>query len=345
MGSAVRKTIVVSAVNIRKGGTLTILRKCLENLSSHSGQYRIIAIVHDRDLCSFPGIEYMEMPWSVKSWLFRLWAEYVSMYRISKRIAAQDGQIVWKWLSLHDTTPRVLATHRQVYCQTSFPFMKLRLSDFWADPKIPLFTMLTRWAYKINSQHNDCMIVQQEWFRQALSELISYPASKIKVIPPELGLYEGQTSKLDFQVPTFFYPSTADCHKNFETLCKAASILESELGTGKFKVIITVDGHENRYSRHLFSRWGNCSSIDFHGFMDKEELYNTYASADCLVFASRIETWGLPISEYLSVQPQGKLILSNLPYAYETSGRRGTYFDPDSPAQLAALMRIVINSK
>ena len=42
------KTIVVSAVNIRKGGTLTILRNCLEYLSglAQSGNYRVVALVH-----------------------------------------------------------------------------------------------------------------------------------------------------------------------------------------------------------------------------------------------------------------------------------------------------------
>lgn len=46
------KTIVVSAVNIRKGGTLTILRNCLEYLSglAQSGNYRVVALVHKKNL-------------------------------------------------------------------------------------------------------------------------------------------------------------------------------------------------------------------------------------------------------------------------------------------------------
>jgi len=345
MDSAVRKTIVVSAVNIRKGGTLTILRQHLEELSAMSDRYRIIAIVHNRQLCDFPGIEYIELKWCIKSWVLRLWAEYVTMHRISRQIAAQDGQTVWKWLSLHDTTPRVEAIHREVYCQTSFPFLKLRLSDFLADPKIPLFTMFTRWAYKINSRKNDCMIVQQEWFRQALSELISFPVDRIVLRPPVVGKYEGPIQYAPQTVPTFFYPSTPDCHKNFETLCKAAVLLENGIGRNRFKVIITVKGNENRYARHLFSQFGKCGSIDFHGLMDKTELFSAYASASCLVFASRIETWGLPISEFLSVQPDGRMLLSDLPYAHETSGEKGSYFDPDSPQQLVSLMRNVIRNK
>ena len=58
------RTIVVSAVNIRKGGTLTILRDCLGYLSTLAleGEYRVVAIVHKRDLSDYEGIEYIEIP-------------------------------------------------------------------------------------------------------------------------------------------------------------------------------------------------------------------------------------------------------------------------------------------
>ena len=63
-----RKTIVVSAVNIRKGGTLTILRDCLRYLSSLTEDYRVIALVHKQELCNYQGIEYIEMPNTIKGW-------------------------------------------------------------------------------------------------------------------------------------------------------------------------------------------------------------------------------------------------------------------------------------
>ena len=97
-----RKTIVVSAVSLRKGGTLTILRDCLEHLSvlAAGGGYRVVALVHRRELADYPEIEYIEMPEIIKGWGRRLWCEYVTMYRISKQLKP-----VYFWLSLHDTTP------------------------------------------------------------------------------------------------------------------------------------------------------------------------------------------------------------------------------------------------
>ena len=358
------KTIVVSAVNLRKGGTLTILRDCLRYLSGivaqGSGEYRVVALVHDRKLCDYPGIEYMEMPRCICSWAHRLWVEYVTMHRISREIASEDGRTVWLWLSLHDTTPRVEAEHRQVYCHTSFPFLKVRLRDWLMDPKIPLFAHFTKWAYRINAGCNETMIVQQNWFADALSKLVRLPRSRFTVLPPDKGFYlpilgvppvEAGRKAMGPAIPdsasaktrdagkpyTFFYASTPDCHKNFEAVCEAARRLEKD-GVG-FRLVITVKGDENRYGRWLRKRWGDVSSIDFHGFMSKEELYANYMAADCFVFPSRIETWGLPVSEYASVNPSGGLILADLPYAHETAGeRKASYFDPDNVESLKKLM-------
>lgn len=358
------KTIVVSAVNLRKGGTLTILRDCLRYLSGivaqGSGEYRVVALVHDRKLCDYPGIEYMEMPRCIRSWAHRLWTEYVTMYRISREIASEDGRKVWLWLSLHDTTPRVEAEHRQVYCHTSFPFLKVRLRDWLMDPKIPLFAHFTKWAYRINAGCNETMIVQQNWFADALSKLVGIPRSCFTVLPPDKGFYlpimgvppvaaerkatgpvvpECVLAKVrDTDSPfTFFYASTPDCHKNFEIVCEAARRLEKE--GGDFRLVITVKGDENRYARWLWKRWGGVRSIDFHGFMSKEELYANYAAADCFVFPSRIETWGLPVSEFASANSSGDLILADLPYAHETAGeRKASYFAPDNVESIKRLM-------
>ena len=314
------KTVVVSAVNIRKGGTLTILKDCLKYLSglAEAGEWKVVAIVHKKSQCDYPGIEYIEIPWSIKSWGRRLWCEYVTLYRISKELAKREGLPVEMWLSLHDTTPRVVAEHQEVYCQTSFPFLKIIPRDWIMDPKVPLFALFTRWAYRINVRKNDCLIVQQEWFKEALAKLLHLPESKFRVIPPKMpDLSSVKASEIHYDVPLFFYASSPDCHKNFETLCEAACLLESKIGKGKFKVVLSIAGTENRYARWLHKKWGGVKSIEFAGYMSREDLFGLYKAADMFVFPSRIETWGLPISEYLAVTGgKGKLLLADLPYAH-----------------------------
>lgn len=328
------KTIVVSAVNLRKGGTLTILRDCLQYLSSLSQEYRIVALVHKKELCDYEGIEYIEMPEVIKGWGKRIWCEYVTMYHISKMLSP-----VYLWLSLHDTTPRVVAEHRAVYCQTSFPFMKVKWNDWKFDYKIALFGFLTKLVYKINVSKNDWLIVQADWLRDGFSRMLRLPKGRFIVAPPSLRenihLVEQSANR---NICTFFYAATPDCHKNFELLCQAAQMLEDTLGKGQFQVILTIKGVENKYSQWLKQKWGDVESIVFHGLMDRTTLYNYYQSVDCLIFPSRIETWGLPISEFMST---GKpMLLADLPYAHETSAgsRLTAFFNPESPEDLMEKM-------
>ena len=339
MGGSVPKTVVVSAVNIRKGGTLTVLRDCLKYLSglAEAGEWKVVALVHRQSLFDFPGIEYIEIPWSVKGWMRRLWCEYVTMHSISKDLAKRYGEPVYMWLSLHDTTPRVVAQHHEVYCQTSFPFLKVIPRDWIMDPKVPLFAHFTRLAYKINVNKNDCLIVQQEWFRDALAEMLHLPDSKFRVIPPKMpDMSEIKASDIHYHVPMFFYASSPDCHKNFETLCKASEKLEKELGNGRFKTVLSISGTENRYAKWLYKKWGRVDSIEFAGYMSREDLFGLYKAADVFVFPSRIETWGLPISEFLAVTGgKGQLLLADLPYAHGVaSGAQQAKFFPSRDADV-----------
>ena len=235
------KTIVVSAVNIRKGGTLTILRECLAYLSTlaQSGEYRVVALVHDASVLDCPGVELMEIPWTVGSWRKRLKCEYSTMRDISRQLAPVD-----LWLSLHDTTPNVEAKVQAVYCQTSFPFMKARWSDLKFDPKIFLFTLLTKFAYKVNVHRNKWLIVQTNWLRDGLSKMLGVDKSKCIVAPPKSPVLDTSTIAAPDKdgITTFFCPATADCHKNFETVCRAARLLEQQVGNGRFKVALTIDG-------------------------------------------------------------------------------------------------------
>lgn len=321
-----RKTIVVSAVNLRKGGTLTILRDCLQYLSSLTKEYRVVALVHQRELCDYEGIEYLEMPQIIQGWGKRLWCEYVTMYRISKELAP-----VYLWLSLHDTTPRVKAERQVVYCQTSFPFYQWSWRDFRFDYKIPLFACFTRFAYRINVHSNRFLIVQQEWLRKGLSNMLGVNREKFIVAPPQRNLQEVTPDDIQKDCFLFFYASTPDCHKNFETLCEAARLLEKEIGDGIFKVVLTVKGDENKYASWLKQQWGKVASVEFAGFMNKNRLYGYYHAADCLVFPSKVETWGLPITEFM--QTEKPMLLADLPYAYETAaGSKRTAFFPATNA-------------
>jgi len=336
-----KKTIVVSAVNLVEAGTLVIMRDCLHYLSdlAKDGEYRVIAIVFDKDLAYYQNIEYIETQWPKKRWINRLWFEYVSIKKISKQLSP-----VYLWFSLHDTSPSVTAERRAVYCHNSYSFYKWKLHDLIFAPKIALFAIFTKYIYKTNIHLNKYLVVQQEWFRDGMSKMFGFNKSNIIVAKPNKGESQFLPSNNQFSEFTFVFAGSPNSHKNFETICKAAELMEAD-GISNFRVCITVKGDENKYAQWLFKQWGKLKTVDFIGFQKKEDLVRFYEKSHCLLFPSKVESWGLPISEYAAYNKP--MILADLPYAHETAAgaKIVSYFNPDSAQDLSNKMRMALNGE
>ena len=336
-----QKTIVVSAVNIVVGGTLTILRDCLAELSKmcKMENLRVIALVNNKNLAYYDNIEYIEIPWAKKCWVNRLWTEYVIMKKISKTI-----QPIHLWLSLHDTTPAVVAQHRAVYCHNSFPFYKWSISDIWNNYRIVLFSLFSKnFIYKKNIHKNDYVIVQQSWFKDEFIKMFDLAPQKLIIARPpmEEPIIELEMKHSDNYV--FFFPSSLSVHKNFELACKAAEILNKK-NIRNFELLLTIDGTTGKYDRSIVNKYKSIASIKFIGFQSREKMLELYGTVDCLLFPSKVETWGLPISEFLTT---GKpMLLSDLNYAHATSegSKQTAFFDPNNAEKLATMMARLINN-
>ncbi|HWS95529.1 MAG TPA: glycosyltransferase family 1 protein, partial [Candidatus Methylomirabilis sp.] len=93
--SDLRPRVVLSGVNIREVGGLSVFRDALESLAREYGdRYEIVALVHRRNLFDVPGVTYFEYPTIASSWLARLRFEYWSSRGISARLKPK------LWLSM-----------------------------------------------------------------------------------------------------------------------------------------------------------------------------------------------------------------------------------------------------
>lgn len=337
------KTIVISAVNLNKGGTLTILQGCLSYLSKLGldSDYKIIAIVNNRKLADFGNIEYFEFSWPKKMWLNRIFFEYIYSRIISSRLKHVD-----LWLSLHDTTPYVKANTRAVYCHNPFAFYKSNLRELFFTPKIVLFSWFSKYIYKINQNSNDYIIVQQKWFKDAMIDMFNINKNKLILAPPPPAQIVSLNNKVKIEssIYSFIFASSPNSHKNFECICQASELLNRKGLQTKFKVVITVKGDENAYAAWLYKNWGiKYSNLYFDGFLNKDSLFELYSNSDCLIFPSKVETWGLPISEFALYKKP--MLLANLPYAHETAAgaKLVSYFNPESAEELAQKMEDLIN--
>ena len=328
------KKIVISAVNLTEGGVLSILNECLEYVSGNLlDSYEIIALVNDDRQLKHKGIKFYSFPWAKKSWLARLYYEYVYSLFLSKKLKP------YLWFSLHDITPNVVSDVRAVYCHNPSPFHKISFRDICLDFKFALFNFFYRYLYAVNIAKNDFVIVQQNvlrdkfrhFFKKIGKIVVAYPRidPKVRIVP------------VDQEKNIFFYPAFPRVCKNFEVICNAAKILLQQ-GIHNFQVIFTISGNENRYSKHLYSLFGDIENIKFCGYQSREDLLQLYNKARCVIFPSKLETWGVTISEakYFS-RP---IFLADLDYAHETIGKydKVKFFDPEDPAQLALTMKDMI---
>ncbi|GAA4141975.1 glycosyltransferase family 1 protein [Sphingobacterium kyonggiense] len=341
------KKIVISAVNIVEAGTLAILKDCLAYLSklAEKEDIEIIAVVHKKALADFPNITYIETTWPKKRWINRLWYEYVSLKKVSKEIGS-----VFLWFSLHDTSPSVIANRRAVYCHNSYSFYRWKFHDLIFAPKIALFAMFTKYIYQTNIHKNDYLVVQQNWFREAMSRIFKINKNRIIVAPAHFNKAITDTAANTKDSDSsdtyqFLFPASPNSHKNFEVICKAAELLEKRHLFKPFKIVLTVSGAENKYASWLYKNWHQIQPIDFRGFVKKEELKELYQQSNCLIYPSKVESWGLPISEFSAYNKP--MLLADLPYAKETAAGsiKTAFFNPENAEELAMLMENLIKGE
>jgi len=334
-----KKSIVLSGVNLINGGTLSIFKDCLSYASSCLAQkYNIIALVNDKNIFTDKNIEYFEYPISKKSWLIRLYYEWYYFHKISKKIKP------YLWFSLHDITPNIVAQKKAVYCHNPAPFYKLKSNEIFLDIKFTLFNLFYSSLYRINIKNNSWVIVQQEWLRKEFNK--RYNINNIIVAHPNIKILskneKKQAAKNNKKI--FFYPTFARFFKNIELICQASSILEKNV-CSNYEIWITISGYENKYSRNIVENYSNNRSIKFIGKQAREKIFELYDEVDYLIFPSKLETWGMPISEFKAFKKP--ILVADLPYAHETIGRYeyAKFFDPSNPEILANYMKILLYGK
>lgn len=343
-----KKIIVVSAINLFSGGTLTILFQCVSSLIRfYSDEYTIIVLVHDKKLLSAydtSKIKLIEFKKSRKSWLYRLYYEYIYFWFYSKSIKP------YLWFSLQDISPNVVAQKKVVYCHNPAPFYSSRLTLKEAKMSL-VFALQNKFyslLYQVNIRKNSFVIVQQEWLRKIFME--KYSVKRVIVAHPDINFYSNSaekstsSSEMKSEKVKFLYPSLPRVFKNFEIIGDAVRILEDK-NIKNFTVCLTIQGDENAYSRYIYNRYKDLDQIKFSGLQSKVQMKELYEDSDVIIFPSKLETWGLPISEAKSFNKP--ILLIDLPYARETLGsyNKTRFFSPGDSKKLAKLMELAIEKE
>lgn len=320
--------LVISAVNLVEGGTLTVLREVVRAAADHFPDWEIIVAVHRPGTVSDSRVTEVPFPAAKSSWLRRLWLEWVTFRSLSLQWRADV------WLSLHDITPRVVAGQQYVYCHNPSPFCTAHIPLEHLDRKFQLFRRFYGSLYRCFIHRNSAVIVQQQWLRKEFMR--RYSVSRVIVAHPVAA--RSEPAALATRLPRrFVYPAFPRVFKNFELLGDSVTLLETDPAWDG-EVVITIDGSENAYAAQMRARFGALRTLRFIGLQPPEAMDALYRSADAIVFPSLLETWGLPLTE---ARARGLPILAaDLPYAHESVGHCGNvcFFDPADAPALADLM-------
>lgn len=336
-----KKVIIISGANLFSGGTLSIIQDCLQYIDENlTTLYRVIALVNDRtNFISLKNVELIEIPKARNSYFHRLYYEYFKYKSLSRK---------WRpslWLSLNDMSSNVFADTRAVYCHNPSPFRKITVRDLVDQPKLFFFSLFYKYVYRINIHKNSYVVVQQKWIKEQFVHYFNLDRKKVIVAKPNNSsdITIGDSFRKE-NIKIFFYPAMARPFKNFEVIIEAVKILERN-GVKDFTVVLTISGLENNYAKRIVKQAEGLNNIKFTGLLDKNKVEEYYKAAACLLFPSKLETWGLPITEFKKYNKP--IFLADLPYAKETLGLydKAVFFNPDSATSLADLMCKIIKGE
>jgi glycosyltransferase involved in cell wall biosynthesis len=337
--------VVISGVNLVEGGTLKVFRECIASFIKIDS-VSVICLVHKKSLfkefSDYTNIRFIEFDNIKSSWIQRLKFEYIDSLNISKELSPDI------WISMHDITPRVICENQFVYCHNPTPFYKPTYLDFKFSKKVFLFSLFYKYLYKINIKKNRAVIVQQSWIADSFKRwfdvdnvIVARPVNAIATIT------EHVRNKVIGKDISIFYPALPRPFKNIELLCEAMSVLNKDfLETyRRVQLFLTIDGVENAYSKFIYSKYSHLKNINFIGILSQEDVKDFYKKSDIIAFPSKLETWGLPISE--SKEYGLPIFLADLPYAKETLGTydKVNFVDVNAPEALAKKIDSYVNGE
>lgn len=130
--------------------------------------------------------------------------------------------------------------------------------------------------------------------------------------------------------PYLLYVGNAHPHKNVENLIKAAEIL---------KIKLAIVGYDNFFQ----SRLPKSKYVEVVGEVPNSKIADWFRHAEALVTASKMEGFGIPPLEAMSV---GCLaIVSDIPVFHEVYGDAAVYFNHNDPKNIAKVIRETLDNK
>lgn len=339
------KTIVLSGANITSGGPLTIYNDALIHFSSIPG-CNVIAIVWKSELFfKAENITFIELLDYKKFIILKFYYEYLYYKILSKRIKPDI------WISLNDFTPNVKVKKLFTYFHNASIFFDIEPSDFKFSKRVIFQKIYYSLFLRFNIQKNRRFIVQQNWIGRKINKKFNLPLKQILIFKPDQIVKDTKGSLIEREGVVknnsrivLFYPTRSYGYKNIEFICEIARKLLADYSSLNLELRLTVYPNENAYTRFIKDKYSELS-ISWLGPISKSEVEINYGDCSFFIFPSRLETWGLPLTEFAKYKKP--IFAIDLEYVHETlDGYPYLYlFKPSDISKLAELVKNIIDGK
>jgi glycosyltransferase involved in cell wall biosynthesis len=187
------------------------------------------------------------------------------------------------------------------------------------------------------------VVMMTHWGRDDIAEKYALPRDKVCVVPgasvlaayPTPAAHDLERVRVKYGLPeTFaFFPAQTFPHKNHLTLLDALAVARDQHGV---RIPLVATGHQNDFYETISARserLGLADQVRFVGFVDPVEIRALYRLARCMVFPSRFEGWGLPVTE--AFHEGVPVVCADATSLPEVAGDAALLFPPDDASQLA----------
>lgn len=202
-------------------------------------------------------------------------------------------------------------------------------------------------TYRTLCEQATLVSVASTWHKRDLIRHYGLSEEKVRVVPmapvlsayPTPGADELSAARQKFSLPEAFiyYPAQTWAHKNHIGLLEALAILRDR---HQLKVPLVSSGRCNEFFPKIMKRARELQITDqvwFLGFVSPLEVRCLYELCRGMVFPSKFEGWGLPLSEaFLAGTPVACSNVTSLP---EQAGDAALTFGPDDPEEIADAIR------
>lgn len=217
----------------------------------------------------------------------------------------------------------------------------------WETPPIPLedrwYRVRRRWFDRLGRYTLDRLLAVSEYVRDTMVENAGYRLEQVTTTHEAIddsffsvAPSDGLDSMPD---PFLLHVSNAAPKKNMDTLLAALSILRRE---GVDIDLVVAGDRWQSTGPSLAAAHGVADHVHFLGYVTQEHLVHLYDKAQCFVYPSYHETFGLPNVEAMA---RGTPVVTTSAYAIPEIVADGalTIEDPSDAAELATGIRAVLD--